>query len=104
MFFALCEEVVKAGYVYPDGVIGQGHALPVGTQPTLRACLPERREGPAQGRAGATLAVFRPEQSGERVPGLALFRYSQVRDEGYRLARVDLDRHAVMLDARRAQQ
>jgi len=33
-----------------------------------------------------------------------LFQYSQVRDEGYRLARVDLDRYAVMLDARRAQQ
>jgi len=35
---------------------------------------------------------------------MTLFRDGQVGDEGYGFARVDLDRHTIMLDARRTEQ
>jgi hypothetical protein len=95
---------MKAGYVDPDSMAGEIHALSVCEQPTLCAGLTQRRESSTQGGAGAALTVFWPEQAGERVPGVALFRHRQVSGEGYRLARVDLDRHTVMLNARRTQQ
>src|SRR5919112_3651324 len=101
--FALGEEIVKPGYVDPDGVV-ETNALPVSAQPTLSTGLAQRREGPPKGRAAATLAVFGPQQAGERVPGVALPRDGQIGGEGCGLARVDLDRHTVVLDARRAEQ
>jgi hypothetical protein len=102
--FALGKEVVKPGYVNPDSVIVETHALPVGAQPTLGTGLTQRREGPTQGGAGATLAVFGPEQTGESVSGVALLCDGQVGGKGDGLARVDLDRHTVMRDERRTEQ
>jgi hypothetical protein len=104
VLFALREEFVKAGYVDPHSVTGEVHALPVYVQPTLRTRLPQRREGSTQGGAGAALVVLRPEQTRERVSGMALSGYGQVGGEGYGLSRVDLDRHTFMLDARRTEQ
>ena len=39
VLFALGKEVVKPGYVDPDSVVVEIHALPVGAQPTLRTGL-----------------------------------------------------------------
>ena len=69
---ALGEEAVKPGYVDPDSVVVESHAFPVGAQPTLRTGLAQRREGPTQGGAGATLVVLGPEQAGESIPGVPL--------------------------------
>jgi len=80
------------------------HALAVDLQPSLRAGPAERREGSAQGGAGAGLVVFRPEQARQRVARVATAGDCQVGDERDRLSRVYLDRLAVVLDARRTEQ
>ncbi len=101
---ALCQEVVETDDVYQDRAVVKVHVLSVGDQPPLRAGLAQRREGPAQGGAGATLVVLGPEQSSERVPGVAPPRYGQVGGERDRLPRVDFHEHALVLDARRTEQ
>jgi hypothetical protein len=103
VLFAPGKEVVKLGYVNPDNAV-ETHALSVGAQPTLSTSLSQRREGPAQGGAGATLVVLGPEQTGESVSGVSLLCDGQVGGEGNGLARVDLDRHTIMLDARCTEQ
>ena len=50
---------------------------------------------------GAVLIVY---PGGERVSGVALLCDGQVGGEGDSLARVDLDLHTIMLDARRTDQ
>ena len=102
--FALRQEVFETDDVDQDRVVVQVHVLPVRAQPTLRAGLPQRREGPAQGGAGAALAVLGPEQAGECVPSMSSARDGQVGGQRDRLPGVDLDRHAVALDARRTEQ
>src|SRR5918994_4751115 len=104
MHFALGKEVMKPGYVDPDSVVVETYTLPVGAQPTLRTGLTQRRKGPTQGGAGATLVVLGPEQAGERIPGVPLLCDGQVGGESNGLARVDLDRHTVVLDARCTEQ
>src|SRR5215216_1559479 len=95
---------MKPGYVNPDSIVGEVHTLPVDAQPTLRSGFTQRREGSTQGGTGASLVVLRPEQASERVSGVALLGDGQVGGEGYSFARVDLDRHTVMLDSRRTEQ
>jgi hypothetical protein len=104
VLLALGKEVVKPDYVNPDSGVVETHALPVDAQPTLRTGLTQRRKGPTQGGAGAALAVLGPEQTGESVSGVALLCDGQVGGEGNGLARVHLDRHTVVLDARRTEQ
>src|ERR671913_184463 len=95
---------VKSGYVDPDSVVVETYTLPVGAQPTLRTGLTQRRKGPTQGGAGATLVVLGPEQAGESIPRVPLLCDGQVGGEGNGFARVDLDRCTVVLDARRTKQ
>src|SRR5215216_115832 len=78
---------MKPGYVNPDSIVGEVHTLPVDAQPTLRTGFTQRREGSTQ-----------------RGSGVALLGDGQVGGEGYSFARVDLDRHTVMLDSRRTEQ
>jgi len=90
----------------------QADAFSVGVQPGrlsrsgqwVGESLPEGIEGAAEGGPRVALVGFGPEQGGERVAPMSLARDGQVGQQGDGLARVHLDRHAVALDAGRAQQ
>src|ERR671917_2414624 len=93
---AFCQKFAKAVHVDPHPLPVQFDALPADLQPALRAGPGQRREGPAQGGAGPPLVVLRPEQTRERVAGVAPPGDGQVSEESDRLTRIDLDRLAVV--------
>ncbi len=78
--------------------------LPVGVQPVVGDGLSEGMEGAAQGGPAPGRVGLGPEQSDQKVAPVALARDRQIGQQGQSLAPVQLDRHAVALDAGRAEQ
>jgi hypothetical protein len=64
----------------------------------------EGEEGAAQGGASTGAIVVGPEEVDEGIARVALARDGEIGGKGDRLAPVDLNRHAVALDARRPKQ
>src|SRR3712207_1252770 len=93
---AFGQKLAEAVHVDPYLAQVQVHALAVDLQPTLRASPAERREGSAQGGAGAGLVVFGPEQPRQRVACVAPAGDGQVGDERDGFSRVYLDRLAAV--------
>ena len=96
---------MELGHVHPEARAGdQADRVAIDNQMRRVQGRTERGERPAQGRARMFVVVFRPQQRGQRLAGVAATGNRQVGQQGGRLARVNRDRRTVARDAGRAQE
>jgi hypothetical protein len=96
---------VELIHIQPEVRVGaQLYALSVCVQPVSIEGLAQGGEGAAQGSPPVALVQLRPQQVDQCIAPVAFSGDGNVGQEGDGFARVHRDRHAVALDARRAEQ